>query len=193
MYNVALIACSDVDEASQALADIEQNSQDAHCSVAEYAVVRTDAQIAVVSNAVVDSDEDFDGLDGLVEAFVDAAADWCACDDADCEPDDVVVAAADVFEASDAALVMLLKAHRQADIDALLAPYGDAVTTWGAAEVRKALHEARREDREENRAERKLEHETDRAAREAAREERREARHEERLARKEEREIEREL
>lgn len=193
MYNIALIACADVNQASQALADIEQNSQDAHCTVAEYAVVRTDTQIAVVNNAVVDSDEDFDGLDGLVSAFVDAAADWCACDETGDAPDDVVVAAADVFEESDAALVLLLKAHRQADIDALLAPYGDTVTTWDAADVRRALHEVRKEDREEDRAERKLERETDRAAREAAREERREARHEEREARKEAREIDRDL
>ena len=191
MYNIALIAFDTVDQASQALADVEQNADTAKCTIQEYAVVRTDAQIAIVNTAAVDSDEDYDDMDGIVEAFVDAAADYCSAEDDGA--DEVVVAAADVFEASGAALAMLIDAPHQDDINALLAPYGDAVTTWDAADVRRALHEVRKLGREEDRAERKAAREEDRAERKEAREERREERQIERAERSAEREEEREM
>lgn len=192
MYNVAVIARASVDDATAALADLEQAADEARCTIEEYTIVRTDDEISVVGRAVADSDEDIDGFDGMVEALAEAGADCCGCDEDQADDvDEVVVAVADVFEANGAALLMLIDAPHQDDINAMLAPYDGSVITWDAADVRRALHEIRKEDREAKHAERAIDREEARVERRVAREEDHEARRAQREARKEAREEER--
>lgn len=192
MYNVVVIARASVDDAMGALADLEQAADEARCAIEEYTIVRTDDEISVVGRAVVDSDEDIDGFDGMVEALAEAGAEYCGCDEDRAEDaDEVVVAVADVFEANGAALLMLIDAPHQDDINAMLAPYDGSVVMWDAADVRRALRAIRKEGREAEHAERTIDREEAREERRVAREEDHEARRAEREARKEAREEER--